>query len=53
MGHRSNAALLGLAALLLSPGLARAHGIETSLTRQDQLSSTLLLQSHFSSGQPT
>jgi len=53
MGHRSNAALLGLAALLLSPRLARAHGIETSLTRQDQLSSTLLLQSHFSSGQPT
>jgi nickel transport protein len=47
------AAVLGLAAVLLSPGLARAHAIESSLTKVQSLSDQLLLQSHFSSGQPT
>jgi len=49
----SRAVVLGLASLLLSPGLARAHGIETSLTATPSLHDHLLLQSHFSSGQPT
>jgi nickel transport protein len=53
MRHRPSAAVLGLAALLLTPGLARAHGIESSLTRLEGLSGQLMLQSQFSSGQPT
>lgn len=53
MGHRSSAALLSLAALALSPGLVRAHGIESSLTHHHHDNGSLLLQSQFSSGQPT
>jgi nickel transport protein len=50
---RSSAAVLGLAAFVLSAGPTHAHGIESSLTRLESLSRTLVLQSHFSSGQPT
>ena len=53
MHHRTSTAVLGLAALLLSPGQAQAHGIESSLTRLEGLSGQLMLQSRFSSGQPT
>ncbi len=41
------------AALALAPGSARAHGIETSLSRLPSLSEGLMLQSQFSSGEPT
>lgn len=47
------AVCFGLTMLVLSPGLARAHAIESSLTRLQNLSDQLLLQSQFSSGQPT
>ena len=56
---RAASATLGLsapalaAALLLSPGAANAHAIESSLTRVQSLSAQLLLHSQFSSGQPT
>ena len=53
MLSRSSAAVLGLATLVLSAGPTHAHGIESSLTRLESLSRTLVLQSHFSSGQPT
>lgn len=43
----------GLTLLVLSPGLARAHAIESSLTRLQSLNDQLLLQSQFSTGQPT
>ena len=39
--------------ILLSPAAAQAHGIESSLTRLQSLSDSLMLQSHFSNGQPT
>jgi nickel transport protein len=41
------------AALLLSGPSAHAHGIESSISRLEQLSSQLLLESQFSSGEPT
>jgi len=47
------AVCFGLTMLVLSPGLARAHAIESSLTKLQNLSDQLLLQSQFSSGQPT
>jgi nickel transport protein len=47
------AVCFGLTMLVLSPGLARAHAIESSLTRLQNLSDQFLLQSQFSSGQPT
>jgi nickel transport protein len=40
-------------ALLLSPAAAQAHGIETSLTRLQSLSDSLVLESRFSNGEPT
>jgi nickel transport protein len=40
-------------ALLLSPGAAQAHGIESSLTRLESLTDSLVLESHFSNGEPT
>ena len=40
-------------ALLLSPAAARAHGIESSVTRLQSLSDSLVLESRFSNGQPT
>ena len=43
-------AILGL---LLAPATARAHGIESSLTRLQALSDELTLESQFSSGEPT
>jgi nickel transport protein len=46
------AALLGLSLLLL-PTAGRAHGIESSLTRLQDLSDQLTLRSQFSSGEPT
>ena len=38
--------------ILLSPAAARAHGIESSLTRLQSLNDSLMLQSHFSNGEP-
>ena len=43
---------LGLLSLMV-PGAARAHGIETNLSALQSVSDGLLLQSHFSSGEPT
>ena len=40
-------------AILLSPAAAQAHGIESSLTRLQSLSDSLMLQSQFSNGEPT
>ena len=40
-------------ALLLSPAAAQAHGIESSLTRLEALSDSLVLESRFSNGEPT
>ena len=39
--------------ILLSPAAAQAHGIESSLTRLQSLSDRVMLQSHFSNGEPT
>jgi nickel transport protein len=39
--------------ILLSPAAAQAHGIESSLTRLQSLSDSVMLQSHFSNGEPT
>jgi nickel transport protein len=52
MTRQLSAPLLGLCVLLL-PATARAHGIESSLTRLQALSAELMLQSQFSSGEPT
>jgi nickel transport protein len=41
------------ALLLLSPGLARAHGIQSSVTHLAGSNDKLLVQSAFSSGMPT
>ncbi|MFZ9951504.1 MAG: hypothetical protein ACO3FA_04360 [Vulcanococcus sp.] len=41
------------ALVLLSPGLAEAHGIQSSVTHLTGASDQLLLQSAFSSGAPT
>ena len=41
-----------LAALCI-PGAVQAHGIESSVTRLQSLSDSLMLQSHFSNGEPT
>jgi nickel transport protein len=40
-------------ALLLSPAAAQAHGIESSLTRLESLTDSLVLESRFSNGEPT
>jgi nickel transport protein len=40
-------------ALLLSPAAAQAHGIESSLTRRESLTNSLVLESRFSNGEPT
>ena len=40
-------------ALLLSPAAAQAHGIESSITRLQSLSDSLMLESRFSNGEPT
>ena len=40
-------------ALLLSPAAAQAHGIESSLTRLESLTNSLVLESRFSNGEPT
>lgn len=53
MRHRHRIALVGLTALLFSPGVVRAHAIETNLTSLEGQNNQLMLQSHFSSGLPT
>ena len=54
MAHSVRPYLRALAlALLLSPAAARAHGIESSVTRLQSLSDSLVLESRFSNGQPT
>jgi nickel transport protein len=40
-------------AILLSPAAVQAHGIESSLTRLQSLSDSLMLESRFSNGEPT
>lgn len=40
-------------ALLLNPAAAQAHGIESSITRLQSLSDSLMLESRFSNGEPT
>jgi len=40
-------------ALLLSPAAAQAHGIESSITRLESLTNSLVLESRFSNGEPT
>ena len=40
-------------AILLSPASAHAHGIESSITRLQSLSDSLMLESRFSNGEPT
>ena len=40
-------------ALLLTPAAAQAHGIESSLTRLESLTNSLVLESRFSNGEPT
>ena len=40
-------------ALLLSPAAVEAHAIESSLTRMQSLSESLMLESRFSNGEPT
>ena len=42
-----------MAALLLSPGLAQAHGIQSTVTHLAGANDQLLLQTAFSSGMPT
>ncbi len=39
--------------IALSPAAAQAHGIESSLTRLQSLSDSLMLESRFSNGEPT
>ena len=40
-------------AMLLSPAAAQAHGIESSITRLESLTDSLVLESRFSNGEPT
>lgn len=40
-------------AMLLSPAAAQAHGIESSITRLESLTNSLVLESRFSNGEPT
>ena len=40
-------------AILLSPAAVRAHGIESSVTRLQSLSESLMIESRFSNGEPT
>jgi hypothetical protein len=39
--------------ILVSPAAVQAHGIESSITRLQSLSDSLMLQSQFSNGEPT
>ena len=45
--------LCALTPLLVSIPSARAHGIETSINRLESLNAALVLQSQFSTGEPT
>jgi nickel transport protein len=47
------AGLLASTLVVLSGSPVRAHGIESSVTRLEALSSQLMLQSQFSNGEPT
>jgi nickel transport protein len=49
----SNALRALALALLFSPAAAQAHGIESSLTRLESLTNSLVLESRFSNGEPT
>jgi nickel transport protein len=49
----SNAVHALALALLLSPAAAQAHGIESSITRLESLTDSLVLESRFSNGEPT
>ncbi|MBM5790358.1 MAG: hypothetical protein FJ053_01125 [Cyanobacteria bacterium M_surface_10_m1_298] len=49
----TSAGLLASALMALSGSPASAHGIESSITRLEALSSQLMLQSQFSNGEPT
>jgi nickel transport protein len=40
-------------AILMSPAAVQAHGIESSVTRLQSLSDSLVLESRFSNGEPT
>lgn len=40
-------------AALCSPGAVQAHGIESSVTRLQSLSESLMIESRFSNGEPT
>ena len=54
MSQHIPTALRGLAlALLLSPAAVQAHGIESSITRLESLTNSLVLESRFSNGEPT
>ena len=52
MAHRQRAGALAIGLLLLSPGLARAHGIQSDLSHVHGSADQLLLSSAFSSGAP-
>jgi len=53
MAHRHRVSAFAIGLLLLSPGLARAHGIQSTVTHVHGSSEQLLLSSAFSSGVPT
>jgi len=53
MAHRHRAGALAIGLLLLTPGLAKAHGIQSTVTHVHGSADQLLLSSAFSSGVPT
>ena len=54
MTQSRSTALRALAvALILSPAAGQAHGIESSITRLESLTDSLVLESRFSNGEPT
>jgi len=52
MAHRHRAGAFAIGLLLLSPGLVRAHGIQSDLSHVHGSADQLLLSSTFSSGAP-
>ena len=53
MAHRHRAGALAIGLLLLTPGLAKAHSIQSTVTHVHGSADQLLLSSAFSSGVPT
>jgi nickel transport protein len=54
MTHPNSTALRALAlALVLCPAAGHAHGIESSITRLESLTNSLVIESRFSNGEPT